>query len=853
MKSRILIGATASILALSFSATAYAADDQQAAGATTDGLEDIVVTARRVEERLQDVPVAVTALSAQTLQRRNITAVNDLQFSVPNLQIKPSNNFPSLPEFILRGQRQALFTDENVVTYINGIAQSPRGLTLYDLESVQALKGPQGTLFGKNSMGGAMVFTTKKPVFKTEASVAVEIGNYNRKLVNAMVNVPFGEKVALRAVGQIERQNGFFKAITPGQRDLNNRHNESGRVSLLLAPSNSFENVTVVDYIRRNEVPTPSLIEAAPLANNFFRGVTQDAVRLQSLAGGAAPRVDTANGLLVRQGNPFVSYGFTHFSDTIPTGCVSGTCNVLSHYAAESETYGVANTSTLTVDDHITLKNIIGARYTRATDHQDPSGISGMVLDLSSLLGPGASGYATNNDTYFQNRFKNFSEEFQIIGNLDNFKFITGAYYAHQSHLYAVNSTFAVGPVSFYGPYPVRHSQDNDKTDSFALFGQGTYDFSSMGLNGVHLTAGLRYTIDKKSHSTENFFTTTSEQLQFWTPSRPASTCNELNAPNGSPEAPSAVALNNGTNCSLSDRRTFKALTWTASLEYQPSQDTLMYLATRRGYKAGGPNPTTRSLQYNIFGPERITDLELGFKNEGRIGGMSYRFNVAGFMGWYKQIQTQDILQFCANPAANPADPAACGTYTDLIVLNVGQATIKGVEVEGTLKPIPQLQLDFGYSYQVGRYGSGSVVVQPTNPALPIANSNPLSAGGTDLSGKEFAGVPRHNLSVAATVFADFIPEDFARTSFNVNYYYRSKTLGIPVQGIYQTPGFGTLNARLSFDNIAKSAFSVAFWMSNIADKQYKLFCSNNLNSIGYAACKWGDPRTYGLTASVKF
>src|SRR5687768_10755705 len=184
-------GTTCVAALMSFSVpTARAAEASDNPDSGASGIDEIIVTARRVEENLQQVPVAVTALSAEALESRNVNAVNDIQFSVPNLQIKPSNTYPSQPEFIIRGQRQVLLADENVVTYINGVAQSTRGLTLYDLDSVQALKGPQGTLFGKNSMGGAMVFTTKRPTFENEASIAIEAGNYDRRQATMMVNVP---------------------------------------------------------------------------------------------------------------------------------------------------------------------------------------------------------------------------------------------------------------------------------------------------------------------------------------------------------------------------------------------------------------------------------------------------------------------------------------------------------------------------------------------------------------------------------------------------------------------------------------------------------------------------------------
>src|SRR5688500_4671941 len=131
---KVGILATASALAFVVggygTALAQSAGTDPAAAQDDGGLSDIVVTARRVEENLQRVPVAVTALPAEVLERRNVVATNDLQFSVPNLQIKPSNTFPSQPEFIIRGQRQVLNTDENVVTYVNGVPQSTRGLTL---------------------------------------------------------------------------------------------------------------------------------------------------------------------------------------------------------------------------------------------------------------------------------------------------------------------------------------------------------------------------------------------------------------------------------------------------------------------------------------------------------------------------------------------------------------------------------------------------------------------------------------------------------------------------------------------------------------------------------------------------
>ena len=220
-----------------------------------------------------------------------------------------------------------------------------------------------------------------------------------------------------------------------------------------------------------------------------------------------------------------------------------------------------------------------------------------------------------------------------------------------------------------------------------------------------------------------------------------------------------------------------------AQLAPERSPQTLVYFANRRGFKAGSPNPTTRAPQFAFFNPERITDYELGFKHQGRLGSIPYRLNVAGFIGKYKDIQTQNILTFCSD-SVNCS--SAQGTYTDLIVFNVGQATIKGVELEASVKPFADLTVDGGYSYQVGRYGKGSILPQPTDTTKPIFDGNPIDyTGGTNLDGREFAGVPRTTLNVAATYHASFIPESFANILLSGNYSYRGGSILVcPDEGI---------------------------------------------------------------------
>ena len=819
------------------------------------GLEEIIVTARRVEENQQKVPIAVTTIAGAALQQRNVDRVNDLQFSVPNLQIRQNQITPSIAEFSLRGQRQQFYTDENVVAYVNGVPQGTRALTLYDMQSVQALKGPQGTLFGKNSMGGAMVFATTRPAFETSGRIELEYGNYDRKTALGIFNTQLvQDKVAVRFAGNIERRDGVYKNSFPGGKDANNRHSESARLTLLVKPDDRFESLTTFDFLHRDELQTPTLVEAANLLHPFGGLVAQGVTQQSALGGGVpvltADAAGNANALLVRRGNPYRIETPTGIGTTIPSGGAYDPLQALGTYV---KSFGVSNNTSFELSDNLTIRNIISYRHERSFDHQDTSGIGGFTVNLGPFFGiPNITvpGHFIDFTPNYNQRDKTFTDELQIIGEYRDFKFIVGGFYSHLDKFFSNVSSAMAGPFDFTGAGP-RYDDEFTKVSSKAIFGQGTYDFSTVGLEGVRLTLGGRYTWDNKKYLGHNFFANgNNASFQVWSQAAPGSVCNY-----GNGTGLSGSSVSNANECAIRAEKTFKAFTWTASLEYQVAQNTLVYLANRRGYKAGGPNPTTANLDFTMWGPERLTDFEVGLKHQGYIGTVPYRLNIAAFTGKYTDIQTQDIVQFCAN--------AACSSsFTDLIIFNVGKARIRGIEIDGSIKPIPDLTLDFGYSYQVGRYGKGSVIPQPRDPNRPVNDfadpsspaSNPIDyAGGVNLAGREFPGVPRQTFTAAATYNMSFIPESFAKTLLSANYAIRSKTKGIQAVGVYPTPGFDILNTRLSFNELFGSGVSLAFWVQNLTKEVYRVSCADNLSTLGFAQCRWGEPRTYGVTGSVKF
>ncbi|HZF80896.1 MAG TPA: TonB-dependent receptor plug domain-containing protein, partial [Rubrivivax sp.] len=206
------------LLALAAAAAAASApalaQQATAEGASTTPLETIVVTTRKRAEASQTVPVAVSAFSAESLERAKITGPADLQFSIPNAVLTGNDRFT------IRGiGNNSLGGDNGVGLAINGatISVFPQD-ELFDLERIEVLRGPQGTLFGRNTTGGALSVFTKRPTDKLQGRLAVELGNYNHRRVEGMINIPINDNLRQRFAGYVLKRDGFTKNEFTGNR-----------------------------------------------------------------------------------------------------------------------------------------------------------------------------------------------------------------------------------------------------------------------------------------------------------------------------------------------------------------------------------------------------------------------------------------------------------------------------------------------------------------------------------------------------------------------------------------------------------------------------------------------------------
>jgi iron complex outermembrane receptor protein len=547
------------------------------------GVPVVIVEARRVNENQQTVPVAVTAIPTRVLREDTVTQVSDLAKDAPSLEIDPGSlGGAADPTFTIRGLSGALVADPSVVTYFDQVALDPRDFaySMYDLSSVEVLKGPQGTLFGKNSTGGAVTFAPMRPGPNLGGFVDVRDGNYNDREFTGVVNVPLSDTVQARIAADDEQRDGIVKSVTGGPA-YDDRNHYSVRAELLVRPNDRYENyLEATAYSVREVGNEPILTGVAPCVT------------------GAEPQC------------------FFEF----PANLFLGTKD-LNALLAQQQTLGRDRT----VNNFISPFNVDYDAITDiATIHWGPVTIKNIahVDDARyhiafDLTGTGAG--LLDQDDHQDNH--NYSDELQFIGHGFNnrLNWLLGGYYDHftQSEHQSFNDvTFPGTPFS---PQVISLSQPQE---SKALFGQATYDLSDI-LRGLSITGGYRYTWDTRS--------ITQTRLQPGLPPFiPA--CALAGFPGLDP-----------TTCVERLLANFENDNYNVSANWQATPELLLYVASRRGYKSGGFNFAATDPAFIQYQPETVTDVEVGLKADWKLGDVPVRTNLAVYDARYDDIQAQFI------------------------------------------------------------------------------------------------------------------------------------------------------------------------------------------------------------------
>jgi iron complex outermembrane receptor protein len=423
--------------AVPMAAPVFAAEAQR-------GLEEIIVTSRRTEEALQDVPLSITALSQDAIERSSMQNFADLQRTIPSLNMVPSTGRKTSMNFSIRGQRVSEITttvDPSVGLYMAEVPVArPQGAAItgfLDVGSVEVLKGPQGTLFGRNTTGGAIIVTPNAPEDEFGGSVGLGLGDYNREKVDLMLNAPITDKAAARIALTSGKRDGVLKNRTPGLPDTYDEDYIAGRGSFRWHLTDALSTTFYGDYLKANDNGGAVVLTAVNPA----------------LPGGALLQ----NALARQKSADF----FSNESSFDGWG--------------RNEIWGVSNTTTYEINDNLSLKNVLGYRQGDTSDRNDFDGA--VELALGGLR---------------EYNGHQISEELQLQGDFDRLTWTTGLFWFKEEgedFSYTWNRTQRPTPTS-QGTV----SGGDSTNTSYSVFGQGTYALT----DALNLTVGLRWTKDKR-------------------------------------------------------------------------------------------------------------------------------------------------------------------------------------------------------------------------------------------------------------------------------------------------------------------------------------------------------------------
>jgi outer membrane receptor protein involved in Fe transport len=752
MRKFDLLGATALALLAAAPASAQdtAAPPQGAAAAATDqGIGDIIVTAQRQSEALQNVPIAVSAFTSDNLRQQQINSTSDLQLSLPNITYTKSN-FTSSSSFNIRGIGDlcvGVTCDAATAVHVNDVPVLGSPIfqnEFFDVERIEVLRGPQGTLFGRNATGGVINFITAKPdLTGIHASGEAEYGNFQSVRVKGMFNLPVGETFGVRLAGYYLNRDGFTRNLSTNNR-IDGRDQYDIRASIRWEPSADTTFDVVAHYFRENDDRSRIQKQLCHRDPTGVLGCLPDRLGFDQLNGDAtlASILTSSEFLRLRSSTaplaPFALGSLYQDDGDVYTGYVNPpnlrTVNIdsLPRFRTNekqvlvnfSQALGSLNLkldggytqgrTDSTVDYNIGIERsyatnpglnafnavagsgALGPGYQAIRNALIPNGPASLCQSTAEETGTGVFGghsvcAPTSLDFDRSNAHGHqwFGEGI-LTSKFDGpLNFLIGAGYLDytvKDNSYYVNSfglDYAAGLLGGGSAYVATPFYRNNSAlyhlKSYGIFGEAYWDISDR----LKLTAGLRYNHDDKHYEAR----TTLLNCPV-----PLNTTDAYSAPGFACfDADPAVA---GNQPLAINNVKFGRMTGRAVLDFQITDQNLLYASYSRGYKSGGINPPLSPVFAvpTSFGPETVNAFEIGSKNTFLDG--TVRLNLTAFYYQYKQLQLSRIV---ARTSVND---------------NV-DAHIYGVEAEAIIRPARSVLANFGLSFLRTKVSSDKLLVNP--------------------------------------------------------------------------------------------------------------------------------------------
>lgn len=771
----ILLAGTAAIGAAPLSAQEAPAVGRAAPtgpdSADIEATNEIVVTAQRREQRLQDVPLSVSALGRESIERAGISTVGNIGTYVPNIQVNQTIGNTFGPLITIRGLAPSADTslarDQPVGIYVDGVPvakSTGAAFDLVDLERVEVLRGPQGTLYGKNTIGGAVNLVTRKPTGEFGGEASLGLGSYGLGTERLSLNLP--------AIGDADSGFGSLKAkVAVSARQYTGYYKNA-------ALDNHFGSED--RWAGRGDL----LWERGAFSIGYAYDIT-DSKGTPSILAINAPGIFAAN-------NPLIApHIFTDRPKTI---------SAQSAFDSDFHVEGHAVNAAWEASDSLTLKSISAWRSLRTHSASDfdgtPSDILRIILD---------------------NDYKQFSQELQAIGEVGDFNYTLGAFYMDDEY-----SVFNPRWNVQFGRNFFDLSERSAKSYSVAGYGQVTWSPSALD-NRLDIAVGLRWTKDHKD-TRELLIANSAFAANPSAPNSGVFVRTATGAPVTRSGQPAIGARPGGTGIGPSDlipvqgEKSWSQFTPELNVTYEIDPDINVYGRVATGFKSGGYNDTaaTNAAFFAPYDPEKLLSFELGTKAS--LFDRRLNFTAAVYHSIYKDFQAGVFV------------PAQVTTN----IINAGKALFTGFEIEGQLRPIDSLSINFGYGHLNARYKE---FVLPTGVDVASTYKVPLA--------------PKNNYLLGAT---HTLPLGFGDLVSSVNYSWRaSQWTTITGDPLSKREAYGVLDGRIALAGIQigdKEELEFALWGKNLADKEYWV---SSINLSLFAVRQWAEPRSFGADVKLKF
>lgn len=839
---------TVSLAALAAAAPAFAQDTAAQADAEADPNE-IIVTAQFRDQKLQDVPIAITAVDAALIEARSATSLADVTKAAPSVVLRPSSSaFGNSISASIRGVGQGDFNpalEPGVGLYIDDVYY-PRltgaNFDLLDVERVEILRGPQGTLTGRNSEGGAIKFISRKPTGEG-GYVSATYGSRNRINLRASADFKLTDDLFARMSGTFADQGGYVDVIDYGCAfPASGVPSVAGGTKCNLYKQGDVGYKALKGIVRYN--PSDSL--DISISADYNKDSRNSGAEVLLNGSNLNPNVRTVNGLpfdnrfvcgrfcnyttIAQPGGAFIA-GLIPPLNGLPVGTVTG------QQKNEYEGWGVSGNVDLDLTDNVQLQSITAYR-----EWDNSFTIDGDLSPARTQIG--------NNE--LNHWF--WSQEFRINAEIsDQLQATLGAYYSDEETTYytlqdiryvsigapasvcaaiggLATETCPIFPLQFIGNDPVR-------TKSKAVFGTAIFKAT----DALTLTGGFRYTKDSKDY-TYFRFNLDGVTINPFVDGVGAAYGPGYNGPDtlnrfGPVGTTDIVTSLTGRTASFRGNR----WDYRFSVDYRFSPEVLVYATTGTGYKAGGVGPRPfNAAQARPFGVEEVTSYEAGFKTD--LFDRRLRFNVSAYYNELKDAQ----LTLLSCPQFGGPGPCA-------LPQNAGDATIKGVEFEAFFEPVEGLTIDAAASYIKYKFKcvDPQVVGVTTIPAGTCSSDQTVVSRLADpAQGWQWNLGMQYEADLGGS--GSLTPRiDINRQNRLPGNVLRAAP-GSAADVFGKVPGYTLANARLTWRN-ADRDLDISLEVTNLFDKYYFRSKFDLSGLAGSVLGTPGQPREWAVSVKKKF